>query len=119
MGISNRLTNLMKENGTNANDLALRAGIPASTIYSLIRRDSNRVDIDSLIKIAKALNVTADYLLETGFEGQEISLMNHHLKKIIDYYNEMDDIGQNELLDQAEYIQSKHPKEKSSKIKRA
>ena len=32
-----------------------------SCINSLIRRDSNRVDIDSLIKIARALGVTAEY----------------------------------------------------------
>lgn len=110
MGISNRITKLMKERGTNANDLALRAGIPASTIYSLIRRDSNRVDIDSLIKIARTLGVTADYLLETGFEDQEAVYNDHKLNKIMKFYNDMDDIGQNELLDQAEFIQKKHPK---------
>lgn len=113
MGISNRLTKLMNERDTNANDLASKAGIPASTIYSLIRRDSNRVDIDSLIKIAKALGVTADYLLETGFENQEIPPTDYKLNRIMNFYNEMDDIGKNELLDQAEFIQKKHPKIKA------
>lgn len=61
MGIGSKLTELMKQQNTNANELAQRAGVPATTVYSLIKRDSNRVDIDSLIKIARALGVTADY----------------------------------------------------------
>lgn len=112
MGISNRLTKLMKDKNTNANELASKAGIPASTIYSLIRRDSSRVDVDALIKIAKALEVTADYLLETDLENQKATHTDYKLQKIIGYYNEMDDIGKNELVDQAEYIKNKHPKTK-------
>ncbi|MFR7445053.1 MAG: helix-turn-helix domain-containing protein [Sellimonas intestinalis] len=53
MGIGSKLTKLMKEQDTNANELASKAGVPPTTIYSLIRRDSNRVDIDSLIKNCK------------------------------------------------------------------
>ena len=61
MGIGSKLTKLMKEQDTNANELASKAGVPPTTIYSLIRRDSNRVDIDSLIKNARGLGVTAEY----------------------------------------------------------
>lgn len=104
MGIANRLTDLMKKNSTNANELACKAGIPASTIYSLIRRDSNRVDIDSLIKIAKALNVTADYLLETGFEEHNILEVPPRLQKIISCYNAMTEDGQRLLARQAEFF---------------
>lgn len=77
MGIKNKLTNLMKCNHTNANELSRMSGVPATTIYSLIARDSNRVDIDSLIKIAHALGVTADYFSDTDetmaahFDGNE------------------------------------------------
>lgn len=61
MGIGRKLTDLMKKRNTNANELAALTGVPAQTIYSLIRRDANKVDIDSLIRIARALGVTADY----------------------------------------------------------
>ena len=61
MGIGTKLTKLMKEQNTNANELASKAGVPAQTIYSLIRRDATKIDIDSLIKIARALGVTAEY----------------------------------------------------------
>ncbi|MBP3567964.1 MAG: helix-turn-helix transcriptional regulator [Lachnospiraceae bacterium] len=61
MGIGVKLSRLMKERNTNANELALKANVPAQTIYSLIRRDATKVDIDSLIRIARALDVTAEY----------------------------------------------------------
>ena len=70
MGIASKLIRLMKEQNTNANELAKKADIPATTIYSLIRRDSSRVDIDSLIKIARALNTTADYLCNDDDEPE-------------------------------------------------
>ena len=79
MGIGSKLTKLMKEQDTNANELASKAGVPPTTIYSLIRRDSNRVDIDSLIKIARALGVTAEYFCNeepephTHFDGTEFT----------------------------------------------
>lgn len=61
MGIGNKLTKLMEKRGTNTNELAKSAGIPAQTIYSLIRRDAKKVEIDALIKICHALGVSADY----------------------------------------------------------
>lgn len=102
MGIANRLTDLMKKHNTNANELAYKAGIPASTIYSLIRRDSNRIDIDSLIKIAKTLNVTADYLLDTGFETHCTPEIPPELQQITACYNAMNEKGQRLLVKQAE-----------------
>lgn len=61
MGIGTKLTKLMKEQNTNANELSSKANVPAQTIYSLIRRDASKVDIDSLLKIARALGVSVDY----------------------------------------------------------
>lgn len=84
MGIGSRLEKIMKAKGTNANELAQKMGVTPSTIYSMIRRDSNRVDIDLLIKLAKALDMTADEIisgkvhekadtLAAHFEGNEFS----------------------------------------------
>ena len=81
MGIGSKLTQLMKEQNTNANELAAKEGVPAQTVYSLIRRDASKVDIDTLIKIARALGVTAEYFaneesskpttLAAHFDGDE------------------------------------------------
>ncbi len=71
MGIGSKLTQLMKEQNTNANELARKAGVPATTIYSLIKRDSSRVDIDALIKIARALGVTSDYFSDDYIDNEK------------------------------------------------
>lgn len=84
MGIGIRLEKIMKEKGINANELSLKIGVTPSTLYSMIKRDSNRVDIDLIIKIARALNMTADELisdepvkephtLAAHFEGEEFT----------------------------------------------
>jgi len=77
MGIGTKLTKLMKEYDTNANELATKSGVPAQTIYSLIRRDASKVDIDSLIKIARALNVTADYFCSDELANKPQTLAAH------------------------------------------
>ncbi len=60
----------MKSRDTNANDLAQRIGVRASTIYSLIQRDSNRIDINLIVKIARALGVDTDELLNGSVDTE-------------------------------------------------
>ena len=64
MGIKNRLIELMEYKGTNANELAQKINVSPSTIYSIMQRDSNRIDIDLILKISHALGITADDLLQ-------------------------------------------------------
>lgn len=84
MGIGVRLEAIMKAKKINANELASKIGVTSSTIYSMIKRDSTRVDIDLIIKIAHALGMTADELLSdepyeqpdtlaAHFEGEEFT----------------------------------------------
>lgn len=61
MGIGLKIDKLMKERGTNANELAQKIGIAPTTIYSMIKRDSRKADIDILICIAKELGVEPEY----------------------------------------------------------
>ena len=77
MGIGNKLTQIMKEKNTNANELAAKANVPAQTIYSLIRRDATKVDIDSLIKIARALGVSAEYFCSDDLQTQPTTIAAH------------------------------------------
>lgn len=77
MGIGSKLTQIMKEQNTNANELAAKAGVPAQTIYSLIRRDASKVDIDTLIKIARALGVTAEYFCSENISNCPHTIAAH------------------------------------------
>lgn len=101
MGIGSRLVKLMKEQNTNANELAAKAGVPPTTVYSLIRRDSSRVDIDSLIKIARALGVTADYFCSDEVANQPKTIAAHFDG---DEYTEEE---LEEIRNFAEYVKSK------------
>jgi transcriptional regulator with XRE-family HTH domain len=61
MGIGEKLDELIVRRRRNANDVAKAIGVPVSTIYSIIRRNNTKVDLDVLQKIADELCVTLDY----------------------------------------------------------
>lgn len=83
MGIGKRLEELMAKRGINTNELAKLIGVAPTTLYSMIKRDSNRVDIDLIIKIAHALGMSADEFLSSEqytpntlaahFEGEDFT----------------------------------------------
>lgn len=64
MGIGKKLDSLMKEQGTNANELAQKIGISPQTIYSMIKRDSKKADIEVLIKISKEFGVEPEFFCD-------------------------------------------------------
>lgn len=68
MGIGARLNAIIDENGTNVNQVAKQANIPPMTIYSIIKRDNTKVDIDILLKICKVLNVSVEDIYKPNFE---------------------------------------------------
>ena len=61
MGIGTKLDNLLTLNNMNANELAKKIGVSPQTIYSIIKRDSKKADIEVLLKIADVFGVTAEY----------------------------------------------------------
>lgn len=60
MGIGKKLAEIIEQKNTNVNELANRTGITPSTIYSIIKRDNTKVDIQVLINLCEALNVKVD-----------------------------------------------------------
>ena len=65
MGIGLRLEKLIKARNTNVNELAQKVGVAPTTIYSMIRRDSKKADIEVLFKISKELGVDAEYFCDS------------------------------------------------------
>ena len=64
MSIGLNLSQLMELRGTNANELAKKVGVAPTTIYSMVRRDSKKADIEVLIRIAKELGVATEYFCD-------------------------------------------------------
>ncbi len=71
MGIGKKLDTIMKEQGTNANELAQKIGVAPTTIYSMIRRDSKKADIEVLIRISKELGVEPEYFCDDSIPLKE------------------------------------------------
>lgn len=101
MGIKNRLTELLKERHINANELASRINVTPSTIYSILQRDSARIDIDLIMKIAHGLGVTADELLSD--EIKEVSrsfdvLLDEEGRNLLIEFNGLSSSSKDRLL---------------------
>lgn len=57
MNLGSRLKQILEERGLTVTQFSKEAGVPAQTLYALINRDSNKADMDILIKLLTALNM--------------------------------------------------------------
>ena len=103
MGIGNKLAKLLETNETNANELARQIDVSPQTIYSIIKRDSKKADIEVLLKIADVFGVNAEYFVYDNIpDKNSISIPKHdfthseidHMKK----YRQLDAHGK-EMVD--------------------
>lgn len=67
MNLGSRLKNTLEERGMTVTQFAKEASVPAQTIYALINRDSNKADMDILIKLLNALHM--DFFTFMGTEA--------------------------------------------------
>lgn len=61
MGIGLTLKQLIEMRHTNVNEISVATGVNPQTIYSIIKRDSLKANIDDLGKIASFLGVDLNY----------------------------------------------------------
>lgn len=57
MNIGSRLKQILEERCLNVSQLARNADIPAQTLYAMIKRDSNKADMDIMAKLLRALDM--------------------------------------------------------------
>ncbi len=69
MGIGARLKEIIDEKGTNVNQIAKQTSTSPMTIYSIIKRDNTKVDIDILLKICNALNISVEDIYQPNFKS--------------------------------------------------
>lgn len=63
MGLGSRIKIILAHQHMTIAELAEKTGISKNTLYAMTKRDSNDIKLDSLQKIADALDVTLDSLL--------------------------------------------------------
>lgn len=74
MGVGLRLKEALRIKSLTIKQLAEASGVSVNTLYSITKRDSERVDDILLQRIAAALGVTVDYLMGRGGGGAAQSL---------------------------------------------
>ncbi len=67
MNLGSRLKHILNERGLTVTRFAKDADIPAQTVYALINRDSNKADMDILMKVLAALDM--DFFTFMGAES--------------------------------------------------
>jgi len=63
MGTGKKIGEECKRQGMTLRQLSIKAGVPYSTLYSAVKRDSNGMDAETLAKIADALAIDFNWLL--------------------------------------------------------
>lgn len=58
------LKQILKEQDTNINELARRLNVSPQTLYSMVKRDNQKVDFDLMIRICAELNVPVERMCE-------------------------------------------------------
>lgn len=72
--IRKRIENLMKENKTNGNNLALSSGIDRSTINRFLRKQNKSIKIETITLVCQSLNISLkDFFDDKIFNDVEVN----------------------------------------------
>lgn len=88
--IGSILKQLLEQRGMSVSELSRRAGVSSQTLYSLIKRDSMKVDFDVLLKICRALNAPVSTFYGGADGGESLSLAERGL---VSRYRRLDEHG--------------------------
>lgn len=92
ISLSNKLKLLFKEKYTNVNEVAARINVSPQTLYSLIKRDSTKIDIALLDKIATELNVDINYFFNDS------NAMSPSKKELLKKFDFIDSFGKEAVM---------------------
>lgn len=83
MGDGKKLKECLKNKGTNVRRIAKAAGIPATTLYSIIQKDSN-IRIEYALLLASALGVDIHEICSNGLDLNTIQELSCKWKQNLD-----------------------------------
>lgn len=85
--IGKTLDKILKEKGTNVNELAKNIGVSNQTLYSIIKRDNMKIDFELLLKICNELNVNVEKFYDDYIDSksQQILLTDEEQQLILAY----------------------------------
>lgn len=85
--IGKTLDKILKEKGTNVNELAKNIGVSNQTLYSIIKRDNMKIDFELLLKICNELSVNVERFYDDYIDSksQQILLTDEEQQLILAY----------------------------------
>ncbi|HJC73325.1 MAG TPA: helix-turn-helix transcriptional regulator [Candidatus Ruthenibacterium merdavium] len=101
MGIGRQVGLICAKRGMSLRKLAIKAGIPYTTLYSAVKRDSDKMDLQLFARITEALDVSLVELLEVENKNTE---NDTRLDSIIENYNQLNEAGKDDLAKHAEHL---------------
>ena len=102
MKLGEKLNLTIKQKGMTINQVAIAAKVPQSSLYSIIQRNSTKVDIDSFIRICNVLVCKPEDFAEEILEASDnITDLTKEEKMLLDGYRSLNDEGKERLLETA------------------
>lgn len=112
----NRIKEKKKEKCLTNSQLAVLSNVPSGTLAKILGSETKDPQISNIIKISKALNISADYII-FGITNNPISQsepLTPSEQTLLDSFRELNEDGQEKLIDYAEDLVSSNRYKKHS-----
>lgn len=109
MEIYKIISDIMKNQNLSVADIAKKSNLPDSTVRGIITRKQKNIALEVAFKISQGLGVSLEYLNGMPEKKQIINdtSMNANKHPLIEIYDNLNNEGQKNLMDYAEYIANK------------
>ena len=87
--LGSRIKSVLAERGMTPKELSRRSAINSQTLYSILERDANKIDVDVLRNMCSVLEVPLEFMCG-GDESETLSVEEHDLLR---KYRALDDHG--------------------------
>ena len=107
MGIGERIKKILDSKRMTVSELADTVEMPRTSLYSIIKRDSEYMNLNNLYKIANALGVTI-YDLQGVPWMNEVAKQNRSDKDktqtLLNHYNKLNSLGQEKAIERVKEL---------------
>lgn len=107
MGVGRKIKEFLYYKNITVSELAELTGIPRTSLYSIISRDSTHISLNTLHKIAAALDVSIYDLQGASWMNKAAELNRTHKEKtqvLLDHYNKLNELGKDKVIERAEEL---------------
>lgn len=93
------LKELIEQRGVSINELARSIGVSAQTLYSIVKRNNMKVDIEILVKLCNALDVPLEVFYSgLGDAGKSWESLDLEERELVNIYRSLDGHGRELLM---------------------